>query len=143
MSVSATCWYFGDWQVHGMTRKQGLKDPTANNQHELSSQPPNPISTSSSCDHYVPNHTQKQMRRRCLIYPCSHGLVLCSVAFSRRFLKGGFQKGGFGGCTPVPTFYFLFFFLVLSTFWQFGAVSLPKGGRPRPSVLPELRFAVH
>ena len=30
------------------------------------------------------------------------------------------------------------------TFWQFGAASLPtKGGRPRPTVFPELKFVVH
>ena len=53
---------------------------------------------------------------------------------------GGFQKGGFGGYAPVPTCYFYF---CSFTFWQFGAVSLPKRRRPRPSVVPESRFAVH
>ena len=39
---------------------------------------------------------------------------------------GGFQKGGFGGCTPVPTFYFLNFLVFL----RFGSSALspsPKG----------------
>ena len=66
--------------------------------------------------------------------------------FSHRFLKEWFPKrwfpkGGFGGCAPVPILFLLFDSF---TFWQFGVVSLsPRGGRPRPSVFPELRFAVH
>ena len=44
----------------------------------------------------------------------------------------------------VPLYrHFIFKLFGFSTFWQFGAVFLPKGGRPRPNVLPELRFAVH
>ena len=50
------------------------------------------------------------------------------------------QEGGFGGCTPVPKFHFCT--LGVFAFWQFGAVSLLRGG-PRPSVLPELRLAVY
>ena len=55
--------------------------------------------------------------------------------------KGRFPKGWFWRMYPCTDILFLLFGSL--TFWQFCAVSLPKGGRHRPSVLPELRFAVH
>ena len=61
---------------------------------------------------------------------------------TRRFLKGWFPKGWFWRMYPCTDIWFFKLF-GFSTFWQFGAVSLPKGGRPRPRVLPELRFAAH
>ena len=44
---------------------------------------------------------------------------------------------------PLYRHFFQFLHLGSFTFWQFGAVSLAKEGSPRPSALPELRFAVH
>ena len=70
--------------------------------------------------------------------PCEIGFVIAAMAAILFFRKvnlrlhlfagsqrGGFQKGGFGGCTPVPIF--LCFYLVLLRFGS-SALSLSRRG---------------